>query len=89
MIITNEKISFTKRLKVAVLESDAPKINQTFFRCSERALEDIQKTWIVKFDDELIAVSKEEAQELGYTDCDETLQAVDTRNGFEWVLAND
>jgi hypothetical protein len=90
MKITETRISFTRLTKMAVLESEADSQIKTFFRCTEEALKDIQKVWVVSYNDDIIAVSKAEAKALGYKNVDETLVAVEDNEeypGFRWVKA--
>lgn len=88
MNITDTRISFTRNLKAAVFEEEADHTIKTFFRCTESALQEIHHVWMVEYNGELIAVSKQEAKALGYTDCDETLIAVNDDHGefpgFRW-----
>lgn len=84
MIITNTLVSFTRDAKIAVQDEKQQETINTWFRATEASLDSLQDCWLVLVNHELVLASANEAKQLGYSDCDETIKAVDDSIGFSW-----
>ena len=90
---SDDKISFTRAMKAPIFYSERwrDRTIKTWFRCSKEAEAALMKrsttpVWTVLCNEEFVVVTTAQAKSLGYTDNDETLVAIDTKDGgFKWI----